>query len=60
MFPPLLPAKMKVKIVRDKQKDLQTDRQIDRYLYIWFIGEGVVVSNSSQEHLNADDEILYV
>lgn len=37
-----------------------TDRQIDRYLYIWFIGEGVVVSDSSQEHLNADDEILYV
>lgn len=29
------------------------------YLYIWLIGEGVVVSNGREEHLYADDEVLY-
>lgn len=36
-----------------------TDRQIDIYLYIWFVGKGVVVSDGSQEHLYAYDEVLY-
>lgn len=30
----------------------------DRYLNIGFVGEGVVVSDGSQEHLYADDEVL--
>lgn len=44
----------------DKLKDVGVDGWIDCYLDIWFVGEGVVVSNSSQEHLYADDEVLCV
>lgn len=46
--------------MRSKSIYRQKDREINRHLYIWFIGEGVVMSDSSQEHLDADDEILYV
>lgn len=35
------------------------DGWVDVYLYVWFVGEGVVVSDGSQEHLYADDEVLY-
>lgn len=36
------------------------DGWMDGYLYIRFVGEGVVVSDSSQEHLYADDEVLCI
>lgn len=36
----------------------QNQSAIQVYLYIWLIGEGVVVSNGRKEHLYADDEVL--
>lgn len=32
---------------------------IQLHLYIWLVGEGVVVSNGCEKHLYADDEVLY-